>query len=79
MVIDDIVDSAVAEISWTDNNGDPVLSDVIQFGPLLSSHGGQYTCRASISVPAISAVKKGSATRAVIVQGNFSREIDNVH
>ncbi len=79
-MIEGLVDDAVFTTSWTDNTGDPVQSAVayynsstistLEFDPLFSSHGGQYMCNASITIPAISTVKRSSEPHNVIIQGN---------
>lgn len=83
-VVDGLADDVVFAVSWADSNGDPVQSDsmqrdgvnttlILEFDPLLSSHGGQYTCNASITVPAISTVRRNSEPHDIIIQSNNNR------
>ena len=40
----------------------------LTFSPLLTSHGAQYTCQATINIPSISVTKTGSNSADVMVQ-----------
>ena len=77
IVVDGLADDVILTVSWTDNNlmqsdftqGDGVNTALtLEFDPLLSSHAGRYTCNASISVPAVSAVKINSEPHDIIIQ-----------
>lgn len=80
-VVDGLSDDVIIAVTWADNNGDPVQLDSIwrddvnttltlEFDPLLSSHGGRYTCNASISIPAISTVRRNSEPHDIVIQRN---------
>ena len=43
----------------------------IYFTPLQTSHGGQYTCEASITIPSLPLSLNTSATSLVLVQSKF--------
>ena len=40
----------------------------LTFSPLLTSHGAQYTCQATINIPSINVTKTGSNSTDVMVQ-----------
>jgi hypothetical protein len=54
----------------TERNGD-VYSSSVRFTPIHTSHGGQYSCLASINVPGISSLESIGHTE-VTVQSEFS-------
>ena len=43
----------------------------LTFSPLLTSHGAQYTCQATINIPSISVTKTGSDSTDVMVQSKL--------
>ena len=43
----------------------------LTFDPLHTSHGGRYTCRASINIPAISIVNSSEASDVVVQSKSF--------
>ena len=80
-VIEGLVGDALVVGSWLDGRGNPVQSDptqmdsvnttlTLEFNPLLSSHGGRYTCNVSITISSISTVKRNSAPYDITIQGN---------
>ena len=80
-VIEGLVDDATLAISWTNEEQNTVPSTLIEvsstnqtitldFTPLLSSHGRRYICNASITIPAISTVKRSSETTGITVRSN---------
>ena len=80
-VIDGLVDDALVTTSWTEGRGTSLQADSVQtynenttltleFTPLLSSHGGQYICTASVTIPAISVVRRNSESYDIIIQSN---------
>lgn len=82
-VVDGLADDVILAVSWTDNSGEPVQPDSLQrdsvnttltleFDPLHSSHGGRYTCNASITVPEISTVRRNSEPHDITIQSNNS-------
>lgn len=75
-VVKGLVDNAMLNISWIDSNGDSlepgaqtVNTSSLEFEPLLLSHGGRYTCNASITIPALSVVKRSFENHDVIIEG----------
>ena len=82
-VIEGLADGASITASWTDDRRNPLQSDIsqtlntsttltLEFIPLFSSHGGQYMCNASITVPVISTVKRSSEPYDIIIQSNIA-------
>ena len=81
-VIDGLTDDVILDTSWTDNAGDPAQLDsaytvsgvnttlTLNFNPLLSSHGGQYTCNASVTITATSTVRRNLEPHNIIIQSN---------
>ena len=69
-VIPGLVEDVVVTVVWTNSQGNLLQSNAntLQFEPLLSSDGGQYTCNASVAVPAISVVRRNVEAHNVIVQ-----------
>lgn len=78
-VLEGIVGNVILNSTWTNVSGHPLQSDLttthgasasfmLHFSPLYASHGGQYICNASVTVPELSVVKKSSQTYDVIVQ-----------
>lgn len=70
-VIKGLTDDAQIATSWIDSRGETVESSIVEtsyvnatailkFEPMLLSHGGRYTCNASITIPATSTVKQNS-------------------
>ena len=43
----------------------------LTFSPLLTSHGAQYTCQATINIPSINVTKSGSDSTDVMVQSKL--------
>ena len=43
----------------------------LTFSPLLTSHGAQYTCQATINIPSINVTKTGSDSTDVMVQSKL--------
>lgn len=79
IVVDGLADDVMLTVSWTDNNStqlDSTLGDrigvtlALEFDPLFSSHGGRYTCDASILVPAVSTVRTNSEPHDIVIQSN---------
>ena len=86
-VINGLVDSAIILNYWSDSNSNiitaedtlllaPTVADTItmlplQFSQLRTSHAGQYFCRASISIPEISAQQNSSLGQTVVVQSKL--------
>ena len=77
-VIEGLTDNAVLTTSWTDESGGRLLGSsygpgtqaalmtttnvTLSYAPLLTSHGGQYTCMANLNVPNISMNRNASAS-----------------
>ena len=52
----------------------------LEFNPLHTSHGGQYTCRATINIPNIVTDLSNSAAMNIIVQSMYSiLSVSRVH
>lgn len=82
-VIEGLTDDAQIATSWLDSKGEMVKSSVVEifevhamatlkFEPLLLSHGGRYSCNASITIPATSTVKQNSKSYDLIVKSKSS-------
>lgn len=83
-VISGLVQSVSIMNFWMDTSGNPIVRDYItveesidsniattislHFEPLLTSHGGQYVCQASVAIPEIMALQNNSVTTDVAVQ-----------
>ena len=80
-IIEDIVENALLSSTWSNANGHPPQQNIttihnvnasfmtlMYFSPVYASHGGQYICNTSITVPELSLVKTSSHTYDVIVQ-----------
>ena len=86
-VIEGLVGDALVVGSWLDGRGNPVQGDstqmdsvnttlTLEFNPLLSSHGGRYTCNASITISSISTVKRNSAPYDITIRSKCSKGED---
>ena len=78
--VEDLVDSTTLLITWTDSDSNTVSSESIgiqssprvlslQFDPIRTSHGGQYTCAASLSIPDLPLNLNTSYMIDIIVKG----------
>lgn len=73
-IITGVVDGTVVSVAWLDSSGNLVQSssstlvNTLYFEPLVLSHGGQYTCNSSITIPMTSTVRSNLEVRNVIVQ-----------
>jgi len=78
-VIGGLVDDALVEVFWTNNNGDLLEPDstqtvgrnrssTIAFSPVLLSSAGLYTCSASVTIPDIAVVRRNSEPFAANIQ-----------
>lgn len=87
-VVEGLTDDALVATSWIDSTGDPVQSNVVQisdvnttatleFEPLLLSHGGRYICNVSITISAISTVRRNSEPYDIITQSNTIHVVNN--
>lgn len=86
-VIDGLVDDALVTTSWTDREGNLLQSDSVQiasvnttltldFFPLVLLHGGQYTCNASVTIPAITSTKRNSEPYDITIQSNDTLSVN---
>ena len=48
----------------------------LTFDPLHTSHGGRYTCRARINIPAISIVNSNEVSDVVVVQSKSFEDVN---
>ena len=80
------------DVEWLDSGGGAVMSGVnnitvgnvmrngslgLEFSPLHTSHGGQYTCRATINIPSIDVTGlNGSSSQNVTVRSKHCSEFD---
>ena len=64
----------IPTVHWM-NSIDSVLSDtnVLSLSPLLTSHGGQYTCIVNINITQLNLSLTGSGTTNIIVDSKFSK------
>ena len=81
--LEDITENIALSGSWTDINGRLLQDDVttthagtttsimLHFSTINASHGGQYICNASITVPELSLVKTSTQHYDVIVQRKY--------
>lgn len=80
--LEDIAENVALSGTWTDVYGHPLQQDLtithgatvsmaLHFSPVDASHGGQYICNASITVPELSIVKTSSQPYDVIVQCKY--------
>ena len=65
-----LVNGTNTTLTRTVSGGNSTLN--LTFNPLLTSHGGQYTCVATISVPQLSLSVTKSSAVTVSVQGEFN-------
>ena len=79
IAVDGLVAGSIVEATWSDNNGDHLRSSTMErndsnttvtltFTPIFLSRGGQYTCNASILIPAISVVTRNFKHFDVVIQ-----------
>ena len=56
-------------VQWVNSAGS-VLSDTstLSFSPLLTSHGGEYTCTVTINIPELNILLTGESNTTVTVQ-----------
>ena len=67
--------NATTNFEWRDNDWNLVSSDAaLTFNPLLSSHGGRYTCRATVSTPYLENDFNFRAREYVSVESKFTRK-----
>ena len=82
-VIDGLVGDALVEAIWSDSNGSVLQPDslqtngrstttILEFSPLLLSHGGRYTCSASITISEVSVVRRNMEPFDVIIQSKYT-------
>lgn len=86
-VIEGLTDDALISISWIDSDiGDTVQSNAIQlsdvnktsileFDPINLSHGGHYTCNASITIPIISTVQISMESYNIITNSECHSDV----
>ena len=48
---------------------------MLTFNPLHTSHGGRYTCRARINIPAISIVNSNETSNVVVAQSKSFEDV----
>ena len=85
-ILEDIVENVLLSSTWSNAYGHPLQQNIttihnatasfmtlLYFSPVYVSHGGQYICNASITVPELSLVKTSSHTYDVIVQCKFKK------
>ena len=86
-VINGLVESALLEANWTGPGGSTDLNGArivdipnnsgnttalsLEFRPLVTSHGGQYTCTGFLTIPDISITKNNTSIADVTVQSEF--------
>lgn len=81
-VINGLVDDALIEVSWTDDDGNLLEPDsslivgrnrssTIDLTPVQLSTGGRYTCSASVTIPNIAVVRRNSEPFDAVVQSKF--------
>ena len=78
-ILEGIVGNVILSSTWTNASGNPLQPDltttydasvsfILHFSPLYASHGGQYICNASVTVPELSITKKSSQTYDIITR-----------
>lgn len=86
--INGLVESALLEANWTGPGGSTDFNEArvvnipnnssntavlsLEFRPLVTSHGGQYTCTGFLMIPDISITKNNTSIADVSVQSEFS-------
>ena len=65
--------NATTNFEWRDSGGSLVSSNaVLMFSPLFSSHGGLYTCHATVSSPYLDNDLVPSAVEYLTVESKFT-------
>ena len=81
-VMEGLTEDTIISTSWTNSRGDLISSDIeqvsevnttstLEFSPLQTSHGGSYTCNASIDISAISSLRRNSGSFDIIIQSEL--------
>ena len=56
-------------MQWAHSNGTVLSNNAdLTFDPLKTSHGGEYSCSATISIPQLGITLRGSSTTQLTVQ-----------
>ena len=82
-ILVNIAGNAILSSTWTNANGHPLEPDLIithsastslmlHFSPLYASHGGQYICNASVTVPELSKIVQSSQPYDIIAQSKIN-------
>ena len=68
-IIDNLIKPPI--VLWINSAGS-VLSDTstLSFSPLLTSHGGEYTCNVTINIPELNILLSGEGNSRITVQSN---------
>ena len=75
--VDHLVASSMITVQWSGGSvgidgvnivNEDISNRTLTFSPLLTSHGAEYICQATINIPSINVTKTGSESTAVFVQ-----------
>ena len=66
---DNLIRPPTVHVQWVNSSGS-VQSDTssLSFSPLLTSHGGEYTCTVTINIPELNILRTGEGTTTITVQ-----------